>query len=86
MREEIKNRLNSRDACNHCVQNRSATRLLVKNIKACINVILPAVLHGCETWPFAVREEQAGCVSEWGAEGDMWGWGEGRNRGLRNAH
>jgi hypothetical protein len=36
-----------------------SSRLLSRNIKVKIykTIILPAVLYGCETWSFALREE-----------------------------
>jgi hypothetical protein len=42
------------------VQNRLFSRLLSKNLKIKIyrNVILPAVLYGCETWSLTLREER----------------------------
>jgi hypothetical protein len=41
------------------VQNLQSTRLLSKNITIGIykNIILPVVLHGCETWSLTLREE-----------------------------
>jgi hypothetical protein len=51
IRQEIKRRLNSGNACCHSVQNLLSSRLLSKNIKVRIykTIILPVVLHGCET-------------------------------------
>jgi hypothetical protein len=42
------------------VQNLLSSRLLSKNTKIRVyrNVVLPAVLYGCETWSFTLREEQ----------------------------
>jgi hypothetical protein len=59
MHKEIKNRLNSANACYHSVQSLLSSRLLsrnltVKNIKT---IILPVVLYGCETWSLTLREE-----------------------------
>jgi hypothetical protein len=59
IREEIKRRLNSGNACYHSVQNLLSSRLLLKNVKIRIykTIILPVVLYGCETWSLTVREE-----------------------------
>jgi len=42
------------------VQNVLSSRLLSKNLKIKIyrNIILPAVLYGCETWSLILREER----------------------------
>jgi len=42
------------------VQNLLSTRLLSKNLKIKIYIIIiwPAVLYGCETWSFTLREER----------------------------
>jgi uncharacterized membrane protein len=57
--DEIKSRLNSRNACYYSVQNLSSSRLISKNLKIKIykTVILPVVLYGCETWSLTLREE-----------------------------
>jgi hypothetical protein len=59
IQEEIKRRLNSGNACYHLVQNLLSSHLLSKNVKVRIykTIILPVVLHGCETWSLTVREE-----------------------------
>jgi len=46
---EIKNRLKSRNACCHSVQNILSSTFLPKNIKLEISrtIILPFVLYGC---------------------------------------
>jgi hypothetical protein len=51
IQEEIKRRLNWGNACHHSVQNTLPYRLLSKNVKIRIYkiIILPVVLHGCET-------------------------------------
>jgi hypothetical protein len=51
IREEIKRRLISGNACYHSVQNLLSSRLLSKNLKIRIykTVILPVVLYGCQT-------------------------------------
>jgi hypothetical protein len=51
--EEIKNSLNSGNACYHSVQS-----LLSRNVKVKIykTIIIPVVLYGCETWSLTVRE------------------------------
>jgi hypothetical protein len=57
--DEIKSRLNSRNACYHSVQNLLSSRLISKNLKIKIykTVILPVVLYGCETWSLTLGEE-----------------------------
>jgi hypothetical protein len=57
--DEIKNILNSGNACYHSIQNLLSSRLISKNLKIKIykTVILPVVLYGCETWPLILREE-----------------------------
>jgi hypothetical protein len=57
--EEIKNRLNSGNACYHSVQSLLSSRLLSRNVKVKIDktIILPVVLYGCETWSLTLREE-----------------------------
>jgi hypothetical protein len=58
IREEVKSRLNSGNACYHSVQSLLSSRLLSRNIKVkmCKTIILP-VLYGCETWTLTLREE-----------------------------
>jgi hypothetical protein len=58
--DEISSRLNSANACCYSVQNLFSSRLITKNLKIKIyrTVILPVVLHGCETWSLTLREEQ----------------------------
>jgi hypothetical protein len=57
--EEIKSRLNSRNACYHSVQSLLSSRLLSWNVKIKIykTIILLVVLYGCETWSLTLREE-----------------------------
>jgi hypothetical protein len=43
------------DTCYHSTQNHLSSSLLSKNIQ--IEIILPVILHGCETWSFTLREE-----------------------------
>jgi aspartate/glutamate racemase len=56
IQEEIKDRLNSGNACNHSVHNflSSLQELKNQNIKA---IILSGVLYGCETWYLILMEE-----------------------------
>jgi len=56
---EIKSRLKSENACYHSVQNLLSSSLLSKNLKIRIyrTIILPVVLHGCETWSLIMRDE-----------------------------
>ena len=53
-------RLKSGNACYHSVQNILSSRLLSKNVKIKIysTIILPVVLHECETWSLTLREER----------------------------
>jgi hypothetical protein len=57
--EKIKRRLNSGNACYHSVQNLLSSHLLSENIKIVIHktIILPVVLHECETWTLTLSEE-----------------------------
>jgi hypothetical protein len=59
IQEEIKRRLNSGNACYHSVKNLLSSRLLSKIIQIRIykTIILPVVLHGCETWSLTLREK-----------------------------
>jgi hypothetical protein len=49
----------SGNACYHSVQSLLSSRLLSRNVKVKIykTIILPLVLHGCETWFLTLREE-----------------------------
>jgi hypothetical protein len=60
IREEIKSRVRTGNACCHFVQNLLSSSLLSKNIKIkiCRRIILPVVLYGCETWSITLREER----------------------------
>jgi hypothetical protein len=59
MQEEIKSRLNSRNACYHSAQSVLSSRLLSRNVKVKLykTIILPVVLYGCETWFLTLKEE-----------------------------
>jgi hypothetical protein len=59
IREEIKRRLNSGNACYHSVQNLLSSHLLAKHIKFTKykTIILPVVLSGCGTWSPILRKE-----------------------------
>ena len=52
--------MKSGNACCYSVQNRLSSSLLSKNIKIkiYITVILPLVLHGCETWSLTLRKKR----------------------------
>jgi hypothetical protein len=66
--EEIKSRLNSRNACYHSVQSVLSSRLLCRNLNVKIykTIILPVALYGCETWSLALREEhRLGVFENW---------------------
>jgi hypothetical protein len=56
--EEIRSRINSRNACYHTVQNLLSSRMLSINVKIKIykTIILPVVLYGCETWSLTLKE------------------------------
>ncbi|KAJ4428016.1 hypothetical protein ANN_24030 [Periplaneta americana] len=58
-REEIKHRINIRNACYYSVEKLLSSSLLSKNLKVRIykTVILPVVLYGCETWTLTLKEE-----------------------------
>jgi hypothetical protein len=60
MHEEIKSRLNSRNACYHSVQSLLCSCLLCRNVKfeICKTIILPFVLYGCETWIRTIGKER----------------------------
>jgi hypothetical protein len=56
--DEIKNRLNSGNACYYSVQNLLSSRLMSKKLRLnYTKLILPVVLYGCEIWSLALREE-----------------------------
>jgi hypothetical protein len=59
IKEDIKRRLNSGNACHYSIQNLLSFRLLSKNVNVKIykTIILPVVLYGCETWSLTLREE-----------------------------
>ena len=60
VREEIKSRLRSGNACYHSMQNLLSSRLLSKKLKSKIyrTIILPVVLYGCEAWSLTLKEER----------------------------
>jgi len=60
IREEIKSRLRSGNACYHSMQNHLSSRLLPKKLKIKIyrTTILPVVLYGYEAWSLTLREER----------------------------
>jgi len=59
IKEEIKSRLKSGNACYHLAQNLLSSSLLSKNLKNEIHrtIILPVLLYGCENWLLTLREE-----------------------------
>jgi hypothetical protein len=59
IREEIKRRLNSGNACYHSVQNLLSSGVLSNNVKVRIYkiIILPVVRYGRETWSLILKEE-----------------------------
>ena len=66
IRDEIKGRTKSWNACCHSVQNRLPSSLLYKNIKIWVyrTVILLVVLYGCKTWSLTLKEERRMRVTE----------------------
>ena len=60
IREEIKSRLRSGNACYYSVQNLLSSRLLSRKLKIKIyrTIILPVVLYGCEAWSLTLSEER----------------------------
>jgi len=61
IREELKSRLRSGNACYHSVQNFLSSRLLSRKLKIKIykTIILPVVLYECEAWSLTLREERS---------------------------
>jgi hypothetical protein len=59
VKEEIKSRLNSGNACYFSIQKLLSSRLISKNLKIKLykSVILPVILYGCETWSLTLKEE-----------------------------
>ncbi|MEB2589631.1 reverse transcriptase domain-containing protein, partial [Bacillus cereus] len=59
IKEEIKSRLNSGNACYFSLHKLLSSRLISKKLKVKIykTVILPVVLYGCETWSLTLKEE-----------------------------
>jgi hypothetical protein len=66
IQKEIKRSLNSANACYHPVQKLLSYCLLLKNLKIRIykTIILPVVLHGCETWSLKLKGKHKLRVSE----------------------
>jgi hypothetical protein len=64
--DEIRSRLNSRNAFYHAVQNLLSSHPLSRNvkIKTYKTIILPVVLYGCETWSLTLREEHRSRIFE----------------------
>jgi len=60
IREEIKCRLRSGNACYHSVQKLLSSRLLSRKLEIKIyrTITLPVVLYGCEAWSLTLREER----------------------------
>jgi hypothetical protein len=58
VQEEVKRRLNSSNVCYHSIQNLLSSHLLSKHFKIGLHktIILPVVLHDCETWSLTLRE------------------------------
>jgi hypothetical protein len=66
IKEEIKSRLKSGNACYRSVQDILSSNFLSKNLKIKIikTIILPVVLYGCETWPLILRQKSKPMVFE----------------------
>ena len=60
IKEEIKSRFKSGNACCHSVQYLLYSSLLYKNLKIKIyrNIILPVFLYSCENWSLTLKEER----------------------------
>ena len=60
IQKEINSRLKSGNACYHLVQNLLSFSVLSKNVKIKIyrTIILPVVLHECESWSLTLRGER----------------------------
>jgi hypothetical protein len=97
IREEIKTRLQSGNACCHSVKSILPSSLLSKNLEIEIyrTIILPVVLHGCETWSLTLREESRLRMFEnrvlrgifWPKRDEVTGeWRKLHNQELRNLY
>jgi hypothetical protein len=60
IRDKIKSRINSGNACYHLVQKILSSRLLSKDVKIKIyrTVIFPFVVYRCDTWSLMLWVEQ----------------------------
>ena len=60
IKEEIKSRLQSDNACYYCLQNVLSYCLIYRNIKIVIYIIIffSVVWYGCENWSLILREER----------------------------
>jgi hypothetical protein len=97
IREEVKRRLNSGNACCHSLQNFLSSCLLSKNVTNGIyeTIILPVVLYGCGTWSLTLREGHRLRVFEKGVLGRIFGlkrdyvaggWRKLHNEEFHNLH
>jgi len=61
LKEAIKGKLKSGNACCHLLQNLLSSSFLSKSVKieTCRGIILLLVLYGCETWPHTLREAES---------------------------
>jgi hypothetical protein len=94
--DELKNRLNTGNACYYSVQNLLSSRLISKNLKIKIykTVVLPVVLYGCETWFLTLRKKHRLRVFENGVLRRIFGpkreedgsWRKLHNDELRNLY
>jgi hypothetical protein len=69
IQEKIKRRLDYGNSCYHSVQDLLSSRLLPTEVKKSRirvykTIILPLILHGCETWSLTLREEHIPTIFE----------------------
>ena len=57
--EDIKRRINTRNACCYSLEKILSSHLFSKKLKVNTykTIILPVILYGCETWSLTLREE-----------------------------
>ena len=84
----MKCRLNAENSCYYSVQTLLSFLFLSKKFKIKIykTIILPVVLHGCETWPHTLREECRLRVFENGILRPIFGHKRDENGEWRRLH
>jgi hypothetical protein len=84
--KEIKNRLQSLNACCHSSQNLSSSNFLSHNIKIKVyrTIILSVVLYKCKTWSPTLREKHRLRLTENGVLSKILGPEEGGDNGGGN--